>query len=464
MTSANRLAIALPAILGALAAAGCGGGSSIPSGTRVSGSGVSGGGSGPAITIREAPGLPATFPVKANAKNVSINAFSVEASGADVLVRSVVLHASGTADDAAAVDGVHLAIDDGDGKYDPARDQAIGGIARYSADDGTAILGGLQHVAKAGSPELWWVVYDLSGKGQPAETVKADVLAAADVDAADAASGRPVQVLDLPTSAPAGVLFLGEHLMLSEICVTPTNGEFIEIYNPTARPIDLSDVYLSDAEDWKSTPEQHYWNLPTGRNYGLDGPQRSSDFVVRFPAGATIQPGQFVTIAFDSDRFRGQYGKNPDFEMTRDGTGDGVADMRLPPGAPVPASTTSTAGLANDRELVILFQWDGQSDTVQDLDIVEWGDDLSGFYVDKTGIEVDGPDQDTRPTPYRNDQPFIMHDKAAPNAIGSSMKRIDFSEWGENPTGGNGVTGHDETSENWATTWSNLTPPTPGSK
>ena len=38
-----------------------------------------------------------------------------------------------------------------------------------------------------------------------------------------------------------------DHVLLSEIVVTPTEGEYVEIHNPTAGAIDLSDYYLTDA-------------------------------------------------------------------------------------------------------------------------------------------------------------------------------------------------------------------------
>ncbi|MDX2342696.1 MAG: hypothetical protein QNL12_02610, partial [Acidimicrobiia bacterium] len=38
-----------------------------------------------------------------------------------------------------------------------------------------------------------------------------------------------------------------DHLLVSEFVVTPTEGEFIEIHNPTDATIDLTDVYLTDA-------------------------------------------------------------------------------------------------------------------------------------------------------------------------------------------------------------------------
>src|SRR6476661_8109766 len=38
----------------------------------------------------------------------------------------------------------------------------------------------------------------------------------------------------------------GMHLLLSEVCLSPTGSEFIEITNPTGATVDLSTYYLSD--------------------------------------------------------------------------------------------------------------------------------------------------------------------------------------------------------------------------
>ena len=41
-----------------------------------------------------------------------------------------------------------------------------------------------------------------------------------------------------------------DHLLLTEICVTPTAGEFIEIFNPTGAPVPLDDYYITDITDY----------------------------------------------------------------------------------------------------------------------------------------------------------------------------------------------------------------------
>ena len=42
------------------------------------------------------------------------------------------------------------------------------------------------------------------------------------------------------------------HLLVTEVAVTPTPVEFIEIHNPTANAVDLTKYYLTDA--WFTTP------------------------------------------------------------------------------------------------------------------------------------------------------------------------------------------------------------------
>ena len=78
----------------------------------------------------------------------------------------------------------------------------------------------------------------------------------------------------------------GDTLLLSEIVVTPTEGEFVEIHNPTGSTIDLSDVYLTDATF--AGGGTFYYNIVTGTNAGGGG---FSDFHARFPDGASIGPG-----------------------------------------------------------------------------------------------------------------------------------------------------------------------------
>jgi hypothetical protein len=154
--------------------------------------------------------------------------------------------------------------------------------------------------------------------------------------------------------------------LLSEVVVTTTAGEFVEIQNPTAAAIDLSDVYLTDATF--AGGGTFYYNIVTGANAGGGS---FGDFHARFPDGATIAPGEFQTVSLaGSDDFFATYGFNPTYELYEDGAGpDAIADMR----EALPGSINNQGGLTNSGEIVVLYTWDGTSDLVQDIDYALWG-------------------------------------------------------------------------------------------
>ncbi|MCD4701836.1 MAG: hypothetical protein K8S24_08280, partial [Candidatus Aegiribacteria sp.] len=75
--------------------------------------------------------------------------------------------------------------------------------------------------------------------------------------------------------------------------------------------------------------------------------------------------------------------------------------------------------------------------------------------LDKTNICFDGPDAyDIESTHYDDTDPLIQ-DRilGGPHANGQSFTRLDFTEGTETLSGGNGLYGHDETSENMSQTW-----------
>ncbi|MGD2114246.1 MAG: lamin tail domain-containing protein, partial [Acidobacteriota bacterium] len=57
-----------------------------------------------------------------------------------------------------------------------------------------------------------------------------------------------------------------DRLLLTELVVTPTAGEYVEIHNPNAFPVDLSDYYLTDATF--APGGVFYYNVVTGANAG----------------------------------------------------------------------------------------------------------------------------------------------------------------------------------------------------
>ncbi len=249
------------------------------------------------------------------------------------------------------------------------------------------------------------------------------------------------------------------HLLISEFVVTPTAGEFLEIYNPTANAIDLSNYYLSD-EVFNNN--NNYVNVVKGGFTAF-----SSDFMVKFPNGASIGPKQFLTIAVTGTGFNTTYGKRADFEIK--GEDANTPDMAKPS----PNSVSVDAALSDEGEVLILFYWDGQSDLVQDVDYAVWGDKAEA--IDKSGLSIDGPDADTNPSTYRSDTPvedqFVVNaDNDAdtdPHDVNNSAQRKLEVEDLETWTAGNGLTGHDETSENlsWmGGIWSLNAKATPGAR
>ncbi len=260
-------------------------------------------------------------------------------------------------------------------------------------------------------------------------------------------------------STNTGQVFSGvasvPELLLSELVVTPTAGEFIEIHNPGSSAVDLSNVYLTDATF--APGGTYYYNIVTGANAGGGG---FGDFHARFPDGASIPAGGYQTVALaGSDDFFATYGVNPTYELFEDGAADGIADMR----EAFAGSINNQGGLTNSGEVVVLYSWDGASDLVQDLDYALWGDKDEA--VDKTGVATDGPDGDSDTSSYQADTAIASQDVIAGSGHsgGSSFSRDDLAEGSETQTGGNGVNGDDETSENLSVTWRSA-PPSPNAE
>ena len=246
-------------------------------------------------------------------------------------------------------------------------------------------------------------------------------------------------------------------LLISEIAVTPTEGEFIEIHNPNSEAVDLSLYYLTDATF--ANGSTYYYNIVTGSDFGGGG---FGDFHARFPDGATIDPGEYQTIAITGDgNFFNTYGVSPTYELFEDGQSNPVdaPDMR----EAVSGSINNQGALTNGDEVVVLYRWSGLTDLVEDVDYVIYDD--AGLppdeAVDKSGVGIDGPDLDTNNTTYLNDTPIASQQPAPTHAFGFSTQRIDLSEGAQVSSGGNGITGADETSEDLNNTFTSDSLPTP---
>ena len=236
-----------------------------------------------------------------------------------------------------------------------------------------------------------------------------------------------------------------DHLLLSEIRTMGLD-EFIEIVNPTASAVSLNDYYLTDIPG--------YWQLPghvAGNTVLSSGP---ADFMVKFPTGASIAPGEVIVVAVNGPDYATSFG-TPDYTIVSSTAG--ATPMTA---SPVPNGFSVT--LTNDGEVVILFAWDGARDRVADVDIVIAGNAPDPGNMIGAKSAVDGPDGDTTTTAYAAEAMSIQDMQSDCDDVGGvkrTYKRRAAEDGMEVNSGGNGITGHDETSEQLRTTWdSNASP------
>ncbi len=220
-----------------------------------------------------------------------------------------------------------------------------------------------------------------------------------------------------------------DHIIFSEVVLTPSEGEYIEITNPTAGDIDLSDYYLTDATD--NVSGKAYYKLPSGTDYWSGS---GSDFICRFPAGYSLAAGASIKVSLrDNDSYAGTFGESPDLSLD-DEMLDAVEGVNT-------RGSTTAPKLGNVNETLVLFYWDGSSSTVKDVDYLLWGD--NSFAIDKSGLSG-----------YQSDTPALSQSYMSIHTTNEKLIRAATSSEGtEAEAGGNGITGHDETSEPLSETW-----------
>ncbi|MEM9491914.1 MAG: hypothetical protein AAGC55_22400, partial [Myxococcota bacterium] len=232
--------------------------------------------------------------------------------------------------------------------------------------------------------------------------------------------------------------------------------------NPGDAPVDLGNYYLSDDADYAYLPGVFGFGPTPYINVAY-----SFDFIVKFPDGATIAPGQAIVVAMRGDGFTSVYGQAPDYALIEAGAVSAMVDPSTLPGASPGLTLAGTnPQLTNSGEGVVLFYWDGASDLVSDVDMVAVGATPSSInrLADKTGRDVEGPDSDDVASVYQPDA-YTFTTMAGTATLGSSHKRIALEiGYEQRGVGGNGLFGDDETSEDFATTWDSppLSAPTPG--
>lgn len=382
------------------------------------------------------------------------------------------------------------------------------GLALSLAACGSSGSGGTGRVGFAGSPPQVANLTPTSGKGNQSTTVTATGTGFMSVVSVSV-GGQSVNFtinsdtslsFVVPPGLPSGpqpvllgfgALRIGggsftvlgaDHVLMTEIGNgggASNNFEFVELFNPTGAAISLANYYITDGTDQANN--RFYYNLALpAPNNATAWSGLSSDFIVRFPPNATINPGQFLTVSMHDEQAGGTaaggtpqgtvfffdtYGRNPNFEVRNATTddNDGIVDMiNLRDSNGYAASSVGSGpGLSNDGEVLILFAWDGTSPLVQDVDYFPYGDAAQGTNeaVSKTGVSITNA---AGTMTFRNETAKASQTPAqfltggsntSINGAPATFQRIDNFEGIESVTNGNGITGHDETSENLTATF-----------
>ena len=232
------------------------------------------------------------------------------------------------------------------------------------------------------------------------------------------------------------------HLLISEVMIpssTDAGKAFIEIYNPSSSDLDLSSVYLSNSKT--------YYQLVAGVYSS-----KNSDFLVKFPAGTSIPGKGTRTVVLDGTAFSSAYLAVPDFEIAANN--NDIPDMTV-------LQAGDNLKLETSGGMIILFKWDGQADLVQDIDYMPWGF-FKTNWMDKSGVTIDGPDANSDASAYFTDLATASQKGIASLDGIHSLQRNGIQEIDEITSGGNGINGHNEATENWQSSFV-ASVPSPGS-
>ena len=217
-----------------------------------------------------------------------------------------------------------------------------------------------------------------------------------------------------------------DHLILTQIVTKPNIAESISIYNPTNTPINLNNYYISD--------DKHYYKLQTENK--LSPSNFINDYLAQFP-NINIQPNDTLTIIFNAD-YSDFYGNsfNPDLVMYNN---ESNSMLETTDGS---FGKIGVGKLDDDAELIILFYWDGNSNNpIYDVDYFLWGNNQN--IIDKSllqGYQLDTP---------KENQSYFKHN----TEINYKYSRIGIEQFGESNFSSNGITGYDQTSEDFNRSW-----------
>ncbi len=148
-------------------------------------------------------------------------------------------------------------------------------------------------------------------------------------------------------SIPATKRYVPPHLVISRVAFQGSSeNEWVEIYNPTSKTIDLSKYVIGDAED-----------LLHGDNEGL----------YKFPSGAKIGAHERIIVAYNSVAFHETYGFYPDYEIVN-------ANSSIPDLVPYdPTKFTGSWNLEDSGDEVVLAVDEGNG-FLRVVDAVWYGD------------------------------------------------------------------------------------------
>lgn len=408
-------------------------------------------------------------------------AFKLAGSGSRVVLSELELTNSGTMDESLLGEARLYEDRNGNAEVDTS-DVLLGTAARVAQNDAAYVFTGMTAAIDTGTRPQYVVTVDTAPLASQAavayvgSTLSLSIANNMAIKADDLAARAVTPTGSFPISANV-VLEINDTALISEIVTGlasgSTSSEYIELFNATGKSIDLTNYYLTDFTE-AVTQNKYYWKLPTGADF-LNSTRTPSDFIVRFPAGATLAPGKVITVAIDGGGYKAFHGKDADYRM-RNGSNAATTAVQMLTwngqtgaasafvSAPVPTGAGLT-GSSNVRteggEALFFIYWDGVSDLVKDVDIVYWGSgSAENTVINKspnqrtTGggpsapeVKVDSVfDTDTTESVYLVETADNKQaDLRAP--MGLSITRFDFLEGNEKKTNGNGLTGHDETSE-----------------
>ena len=426
----------------------------------------------PDLTAIPASAQPAS-PQRTTAGDLVAFTFGISAGANDVELNALELASAGTVDESTLGEARWIEDTNANGVFDQGEPVLATASAAAADDAPYAFSPQTPVVISAGATASYLIVVDASQATQIAQlamvgkTLELSIADASKIDAMDPAGSALTPAGSYPLAGSAVTLEFGEHVLISEVAVGPgsgaTSAEFVELVNPTAQVIDLENYYLTDYTD-DPTNGNFYWKIPRGDQFGPAASTSSADFVVRFPAGAQIQPGEVITVAIDGVGYQAAYAVDATYCMRNPGATASI-QMRSWDGVVTQVAFTQTpisnnAGLTNNGEFVCLYTWDGTADLVQDVDLLNYGTStLTNTSIDKSpnqtapgapDVRIDSLfDADNVQSTYQpeKDDLFQFNNRAPRRANELCVVRVDFTEGQEVKTGGNGLTGNDETSE-----------------